>query len=453
MKRYSDKYINSYKILKNAVIGFEFECYFNTSYYKTLENLNNELPDVNMHGFRKYHSNFEVDSKNFKLERDLSGGVNMAEIITGPLDYFTAKHYLVKILKFIQKYGYTNDKSSIHINLSFVDKDMKNINIIKQIINTNEDEIYNVFPSRKNNIYAKSIKKIIPFRDYDYSNISIGNIINTVRLPDDKYYGINFTHIVNPNQNNKRLEFRYMGGEGYESKVGDIIEIMDKFIINTYNNIGVGLDDGDIEKLNVFLSDKINVFKSFQTYDTFLVEFPKVKLSIDQNSSYDYVSSYFSHIQKRIYTLMESIDNIDECIINFYTIEQKLEIINAKFKGVFRLDDFVFVDCDIADAILNKCELHGCNVHNSHITNSSLNKCDVYYSKIIKTDSIICKITDSYYDSGFMDSIMVGGVLRSGEIGPHANVSKETSVVSYDNDNFFGNKDDDESSDKKKPTK
>lgn len=452
MKRYSEKYINSYKILKNAVIGFEFECFFNTSFYKTLENLNHELSGVQVHGFRKYHSTFPVDSKNFKLERDLSGGLNMAELITGTLDYFSAKHYLVKILKFIQKYGYTTDKSSIHINLSFSDKDIKNLNIIKQIINTNEDEIYKIFPSRKNNIYAKSIKRIIPFRDYDYSNISVSNVVNTVRLPDDKYYGINFTHIVSPNDT-KRIEFRYLGGEDYEYKVGDIIEIMDKFIITTYNNINSGLDDGDLLRLDHFLSEKINVFKSFHSYDSFLVEYPKIKISIDMNNTYEYVSSYFTHIQKRLYSLMESTDGLNECVINFYTREQKLEIINGKFSGVFVLDGYVFIDCDIKDAQLHNCETHRCNVYNSHMIKSYLERCDIFYSKIINSDAILCKLDDCYFDSGLMDSTMIGGVIRSGQNGPHADVSKETSVVNYDNDTFFGTTDDTEVSDKKKPLK
>ena len=77
------------------------------SFYKTLELLNQELSPVKVHGFRQYHSDFTPDDKNFKIEPDLSGGSNMVEVITGPLPYFQAKFYLVKILKFIQDLGVT----------------------------------------------------------------------------------------------------------------------------------------------------------------------------------------------------------------------------------------------------------------------------------------------------------------------------------------------------------
>ena len=200
MKKYSDKFLNQSNKLKFAKIGFEFEFYMkDLSYYKTLELLNIELAPVKVWGFRQYHSDFKPDEKNFKIEPDLSGGSNMVELVTGPLDYYDAKYYLVKIIKFIQTYGYTNEKSSVHFNLSFnnEDKNLNDLNILKLILNTDEDEIYRIFPSRKSNVYAKSIKKIIPYKEYDFFNIPISVVKNNLRLPSDKYYGINFLNINN----------------------------------------------------------------------------------------------------------------------------------------------------------------------------------------------------------------------------------------------------------------
>jgi hypothetical protein len=74
--------------------------------------------------------------------------------------------------------------------------DLNNVNILKLILNINEDEIYKYYPSRKNNVYAKSVKKIIPYKEYDFSNIPISIVKNNMKLPNDKYYGINFLNIV-----------------------------------------------------------------------------------------------------------------------------------------------------------------------------------------------------------------------------------------------------------------
>ena len=149
MRKYSEKFLNDSEVLKKAKCGLEFEFYMKElSFYKTLELLNQYLSPVKVWGFRKYHTDFTPDSQNFKIEPDLSGGANMVELITGPLDYFEAKYYLIKLLKFIQIHGYTNEKSSIHFNISFTDEDknLNDLNVLKLILMVDEDEIYSSYP-------------------------------------------------------------------------------------------------------------------------------------------------------------------------------------------------------------------------------------------------------------------------------------------------------------------
>jgi hypothetical protein len=235
------------------------------SYYKTLELLNQYLEPVQVHGFRKYHSDFETDENNFKIEPDLSLGSNGVEIITGPLEYFKAKYYLIKILKFIQDYGYTTEKCAIHFNISFLegcDKDLNNLNILKLILSTDEDEIYRVYPSRKGNIYAKTVKKVIPFKEYDYNSVAVDSIKNTLRLPDDKYYGINFLHINNPRES-QRLEYRYIGGTDYQKNTGQILYFLDRFILDVWDSINGVFTNKNVKDLETYLKMNISNFKNF----------------------------------------------------------------------------------------------------------------------------------------------------------------------------------------------
>ena len=118
MEKFSNKYINEYDILKKAIIGFEFEFYTDKSYYKLLELLNRELNPIKVWGKRKYHSDMKPDEHNFKIEPDLSLGNMGVELITGPLPYNNARLILLKILKILQKFAKTDDKCSIHINIS-----------------------------------------------------------------------------------------------------------------------------------------------------------------------------------------------------------------------------------------------------------------------------------------------------------------------------------------------
>lgn len=435
MKKYSDKFLNSFDILKKAKIGFEFEAYFNDSYYKVLENLNAYLAPIKVHGFKTYHSNFTVDANNFKLERDLSGGVNMAEIVTGPQDYFSAKTTLVKVLKFLSEHAHTNSKSALHINISFPKYDLKNLNKLKLLLSVDEDLIFQKFPTRKNNIYTKSVLNLIPFENYDFYDMDIQSVANVLKIPNDKYYGVNLTNI--DAVSNQRIEFRYIGGEGYHKKVGDIIELMDSFVIDCYNALVLPFNNDNIEKLKEVLNNKISSFKNISSYDNFLIEYPNLELQINQNSQYQIVSSYYPKIYNKIFLLLDSIIEIDEGIINYYSGSAKIEIINTKVEASSMLENVDFINCDIISGLFSNCGFYKCDILNSDISKSKINNSDVKKSKLTSVNADNSNLIDCFFQSGYLNSRMVGGVFRSGRIGELADISPDTKVVKKDRDSFF----------------
>lgn len=436
MKKYSDKFINQSNKLKKSKIGFEFEFYMKElSYYKTLELLNQELTPVKVWGFRQYHSDFKPDQNNFKIEPDLSGGSNMVELVTGPLSYYDAKYYLIKIIKFIQKYGYTNEKSSIHFNISFNgDKNLNDINILKLILNIDEEEIWRSYPSRKDNIYAKSVKKIIPFKEYDFFNIPITVVKNNLKVPNDKYYGINFLHI-NSDKDHQRLEFRYIGGKDYEKNIGLLIYFLDRFIINAYDCIDVDFDSEDVNKLEKYLEENISLFKNFSKYDNFIIDFPTIQLQIDQNGGYDIVSTYYDKIYDKIFNLINNITDIKECIINYITENQILEIVDANINANSTLRGYDLINCNI-QGILEDCLFVGCQINNSQLTKCKMKHSDATNSKVLNCKVESSSITNCYFMDGYLDGDMFGGVFRSGKLGPYATMDSEVKVVT-DHENFF----------------
>jgi uncharacterized protein YjbI with pentapeptide repeats len=436
MEKYSDKFLNQSSKLKNAVVGMEFEFYMkDLSFYKTLELLNQQLTPVKVWGFRQYHSDFTPDESNFKIEPDLSGGSNMIELVTGPMDYYDAKFYLIKIIKFIQTYGYTNEKCSIHFNLSFNgDKNLNDLNILKLILNTDEDEIYRYYPSRKNNVYAKTIKKIIPFKDYDFFNIPISVVKNNLRLPNDKYYGINFLNINNDKET-QRLEFRYIGGKDFEKNLGQLIYFMERFIINTYESIDALFTSEDTAKLEEFLEDNIGNYKNLSKYDNFIVDFPTIQLQINQDNNYDIVSTYYEKIYSRIFNLVESTQDLKECIINYVIEKQTIEVVDAQFKTSATLKNYDLINCQV-EGIFEDCYFIGSEIKNSQVSKSKLQHSDVDNSKILNCKVEQSELTNCYFMNGYLNGDMYGGVFRSGDLGPYATMDSEVKVVK-DNDNFF----------------
>ncbi len=450
MRKYSDKFLNQTSKLKLAKVGFEFEFYMkDLSYYKTLEILNKELSPVKVWGFRQYHSDFTPDKDNFKIEPDLSGGSNMVELVTGPLDFFDAKYYLVKIVNFIQNYGYTNEKCSVHFNLSFSDenKNLNDTNILKLILNTDEEEIYRAFPSRKGNIYAKSVKKIIPYKEYDFFNIPISVVKNNMRLPNDKYYGINFLHI-NSDRDSQRLEFRYIGGKDYEKNIGQLIYFLERFIITVYDSIDVEFNSEDINKLEEYLEENISSYKNLSKYDNFIVEFPTIQLQIDQDGNYDIISAYYEKIYNKIFSLVDSTEDLQECILNYVTSTQIMEVVDARIKSTSTIKNFELINCQV-EGIFEDCFFVGSEVRNSQVSKSKLQHTEAINSKILNCNVEASTLENCYFMDGYLNGDMQGGVYRSGRLGPFATMDSEVKVVTDDN-NFFDTKYDDETKGDKK---
>ena len=448
MRKYSDKFLNQSNKLKDARIGFEFEFYMkDLSYYKTLEILNDELKPVKVWGFRQYHSDFTPDENNFKIEPDLSGGSNMVELVTGPLNFYDAKYYLIKIIKFIQNYGYTNEKCSIHFNISFLEKDLNDINTLKLILNIDEDEIYRTYPTRKDNVYAKTVKKIIPYKEYDFFNIPVTVVKNNMRLPGDKYYGINFLHINN-DKNSQRLEFRYIGGKDYEKNLGQLIYFMERFIINVYDSIDVDFNAEDVNKLEEYLEDNIKTYKNLSNYDNFIVDFSSIQIQIDQDSNYDVVATYYPKIYSRIFNLIDFTEGLKECIVNYVTSTQTMEIVDARIKTTSTLKNYDLVNCQL-EGIFEDCLFLGCEIKNSQCIKSKLIQCDADDSKILNCKVEQSTLNNCYFMDGLLNGDMYGGVFRSGKLGPFATMDSEVKVVT-DNNNFFDTKYEDENKGDKK---
>lgn len=441
MKKFSDKF-NFSELLHYALVGFEFEFYSNHSYYKTLELLNKELNPIKVHGFKEYHSDFTPDETNFKIEPDRSGGSNMVELVTGPMPYTNSKIIMLKILKFIQEHGMTNNKCAIHINISFnrdkTDKDISNLNTLKMILNFDEDFVYKHFPERQNNIYAKSIKNLIPYKNYSYVTSAVSLIQNNFHLPDKKYYGINFSHI-DETMGAQRLEFRYCGGDNYQFKTTELLELLDYFIEETWMNCSIKLDDGDLEKLKTYLNDNIQQYKNFSTLQNFLTDHPRVDIQVNANNNYDYVDSYFSKIKDKLFELFSAVEKLENCVINYVPPTGEIEIIDANIKTILDIKGFTFIECEIKSSMLTNCTIVESKVNDGHlnactVSGSELNDCRLFMTNV-NEDS---EINECYYNGGIMDAYMNGGIFRAGKLGPNGEISSTTRIIRNTGEDFFG---------------
>ena len=165
------KHKSKENILQDSLVGIEFEFYSD----KELEDVRSEISTLLSKKIRlegKAHSDFVPTKDEYKLEPDMSGGKGLIELITAPIPYNIARNTILKVLAWIQENGYTTDKCSIHLNLSFNSKKTGKPNLIskmdslKFVLGFNETEVYKLFPHREKSVYAKSVKWIMPKIDY-----------------------------------------------------------------------------------------------------------------------------------------------------------------------------------------------------------------------------------------------------------------------------------------------
>lgn len=425
MNNFTNKYINDYKLLNQALVGIEVEFFSNHSYVKTVELLNLEFDNYEVWGINQYHSDFEVNDKVFKIEPDYSGGSEMIEFITGPLPWTQAQIVLITMLTWIKKYGYTDEHCSVHINVSLLDLDVKLLNPIKLILNINENYIYDLFPERRNNIYAKSVKWIVPFESWYDPEIAINHILQNVQIADDtKYYGINLQKRIDG-----YLEYRYIGGKDYHLKVDYIIELMNYFILQTRNAFNE-LTEEDKIKLFAYLEENINWLKQYKSYDSFLGNIDGIKIEVDREFDYRTTKNNWDNFKDKLFKIIKNSDNIKNATINYNSQTKRLEIVNATITEIHEIYNVDFIECRI-----NNCTLYNCDIIETQINSGHLYSCNIYESNISNCKLMQCKCSDytelinCLFDGGQLDCIMKNGVFRSGTVLTNAEIDNTVKMA------------------------
>jgi len=423
------------QILSLADVGFEFEFFSNLTKGRTSEALS-EVLGKKIEVSNKYHSDKPVSRDLFKIEPDYSGGANMLELITGPMSYNEAVPVMIKILKWIDENGWTDDKCAFQFSVSF-DKtrsNMKNpietMDKLKFILGIDENLIYSKFENRTKNVYAKSIKRVLPKSRY-----MILENINSIdpmmfKVPSDKYYGVNFTKAPKG-----YLEFRYLGGKDYQKKIEAIREVMDYVILYLYDIVSnrmPGYSAEDLEKLKGMMKNYANVVKCFSKPELFLRYYPDFKIFIDLKGFDGNLRTYFPVIRDKVFDLVIE-GGITDCFFNYDTSTGRFQLKGARSRNSFEIYDFDVTECDIKGSNLKRC-----NIYDSKINKSNLEDCYIVRGTDVSNSRIeLCsventnKLKDCYINctDKTLNCEIDGGIIRAGILGEYSEVSDRTKKV------------------------
>lgn len=425
---YSNEELNA---IHSSKVGFEFEFFANESLDSAKESLSRTL-NKKIRIEEKAHSDFAPTEDVFKMEPDNSGGTGMIELVTGPLPFVEAKLIMAKTLKWIRENGSTNERCSIHVNLAFDGKklgpitNMTKLDIGKFVLNFDEDRVYEAFPNRKDSVYAKSIKFIVPLSGMTQSSPG-KNIWRNYAFVNDKYYGINFTKIPKG-----YIEFRYLGGKDYEKKYSTILSMTEHFITSLYETlVNPNYTEDDLKLLDSVLEKHRHVIESYKTYKAFKEKFPDIHLMVDLKTEDQIVEMFYPRIREKIFELLTKAD-MKEGLINYDADSGRIQIKDAKLMRCFEVKGIDIVDSIIQGNIIN-CDIFGCDLKNSSVFESNLfgstvvEDCKIEESYVSK--NVVCEDSYVFGKRGVFSGEMVGGIFRQGRATNFARFSKDTEVI------------------------
>ncbi|NBO36455.1 hypothetical protein EBU91_02810 [bacterium] len=382
----------------------------------------------------KYHSKIPVSADSFKLEPDYSGGSKMNELITGPMPYGEAIPVLIKVLKWIEANGWTTDRCAFQFSISFDPHDrklekMERLDRMKFILGIDEGIVYSSFGNRTNNVYAKSLKKIVPVNKF-----SILENITTIdpklfKLPGEKYYGANFTKLQDG-----YVEIRYLGGKDYQKKINPILEVTD-YVTLLLHDILSGkkvYEKEDVQKLQEMMRQHTKVVRSFSNPDSFFMNYPDFHVLVDLKGYEENIKTYWSHIREKIFDLIVE-GGIQACFFNYDTSIGRFQIKDAKSKN-----GLILKDVDIFDSVVKNGKLENCNLYGTQVKNSELYDCKLVFGNKLFDSKFQNSIADygnllenCYIDcpQQMVDCEVKGGVLRKADLGRNSLISEQTEKV------------------------
>lgn len=431
------------EILESAKLGFEFEFYSNLPIEETSRSiakyikkrvviplaLSNILKPTPL-----YHSPITPTADIFKLEPDYSGGKNMCELVTGPMSYRDARNVVIKMFEWIKDNGYTNERCSIHANVSIDGnkiptlESIPQLNIAKFILGFDENLIYDVFPKRKESVYARSIKTLRPNKILFYSPSLEEFTRSTLTLPsDEKYYGVNFLKAEKG-----YLEYRYMGGVDYQKKTRKILDLVDYFILHLYDTLNFNgyYSESDRSKFKDLMKKQEKIYKSFIKYGEFKQNYPDVKVSVDMIDDDQTLSAVWGNIREKLFDLIISGEMI-KGKFNYDTDLGRFQLRDTVLSNV-KVFDIEFIDCEL-QGVIGRSWFYNCKIKNSRVDSCYAMKSNIFdFCKVADTPLHMTNVCNDCYIENkryIINCEVNDGVIRNGEIGKLSKISKDTMIV------------------------
>jgi len=379
-------------------------------------------------------SNFRVPTfMNAILLKEYDAKRPRYRLILSPQNYHSVIPLIDVITQWINENCETTFDTQMKVSLSFDHRhlntltDISHMNPIKLILKFDENEVYKRFPEQKDSPYALSIKKLSPIYNYINESYLTKNINNILSTPYAEFYGINFKEYTNG-----ILEMNYIGGKNYSSQSKEIKDLIEYFIIKTYQSINNINEYDEFEKFEIKrLTESLDKYQmAYYDPDIFVKEFPNIKIYVDLKMSDQILKTYWNTLRQPLFEMIVN-GELRKGQFNYDTQYSRFQLRKAQLKNII-LNNMDLVSCELS-GIMENCVFLGCNVKKARVYNSHFLKTNIinesYLNKVtIKSNNIInnCFIENT---EELIGCDVNNSVIKFATIGKSAKIDESSTII------------------------
>jgi len=355
-------------------IGFTFEFYSSKDTNFIVENLS-KLTTKNV--ILTNSDSYKASYNNAILVKEYEDKKPRYSLKLGQENYNSSITLMKEVLNWISETSDCTIDTLMRVNLSFDNKHLKTLVTIPQmdtnklILKIDESYIYDRFAFQEDSPYCISSKQLTPMSETVYTQDMVKNINYVIGTPKENYYGINFK-----NYDKGILEFNYIGGLDYAEKQKEILEVVNYYVLKTYQSINEdGYNEEEIKELEKLTNEFYKIQDAYYDMNSFNKLFPNIKVLVNARLDEQLIKTFWPKIRN---VLFETVIN-NKMVKGEFNYDADISVFqlrNAYIKSS-TLNNFDLVKCDI-QGIVKNCNFIVCEVDNARL----------YNSKIVKSNKI-----------------------------------------------------------------
>jgi len=423
------KKYNLPEVFNNVSLGFTFEFYSSKATDFIVENLG-DLTTKNI--ILTNGNSYEPTFGNAVLIKEYEGQKPRYSFRLAQQRYDSIIPLMREVLGWISETSQCTHDTVMRVNMSFDHRHLQTLNTLskmnpqKLILKMDEEFIYERFPEQEFSPYSMSIKQLLPISEAVYVPDLIKNVNYVIGIPKTSYYGINFEDYTKG-----ILEFNYIGGDDYASKVKEILEVVQYFVIKTYQSLNENdYTKEEVRELKKLTEEFYKIQEAYYEPEKFNELFKDIKVAVDLRRDSQLIKAYWHKIRN---TLFETVINnkMRTGQFNFDTQYGVYQLRKAEITCT-NIDGFDLVLCE-ASGVMKNCNFISCEVNNARIYNSKVVKGttinDSYLQKVtVDKENILehCFVENNHE---MLNCNIKDSVIKFAGIGKSAKLDEGTVII------------------------